>query len=178
MQNIEQFATSICIKDKIQSALLFDYIDRYRDGNTDPKEPKGYNWFLLMDCYGGEKSMITNGDNKENSCYSNREDMFTFQFYINVDKKNPYLDRPIWKDAITWLHDMRDQVVKNTDPGFKAYMCYVDPEDRKVGSDRPIPASHYYGPDQYKRLLELKPKYDGEHRLWNPQSIGAEELGP
>ncbi|KAF8421356.1 hypothetical protein EV426DRAFT_536288, partial [Tirmania nivea] len=167
-------ATSLCIKNKIQSQKLFDYIDRFRKGNTDPQEPKGYFWFLLMDFYGGENSMITNGRNKDNSCYSNREDMFTFQFYINVDKKYPHNDRPTWTDAITWLHSMRDQVIKNTDPAFKVYMCYVDPEDRQPGSEKPIPASYYYGPREYSRLLELKEKYDKKYMLWNPQCIGAE----
>jgi hypothetical protein len=121
--------------------------------------------------------MITNGHNKNLSCYSNREDMFTFQFYINIDRAYPNpTERPPWTNAISWLHDMRDQVVKNTDLAFKAYMCYIDPEDRLPEATGPVPASYYYGPDQYKKLLEFKVKYDPEHRLWNPQSIGAEMI--
>lgn len=174
----EFLATSLCIKDKIDSNDLFTYI-------TEHPVPYGYNWFLLKDFYGGENSMIRQGANRDHSCYSYRDYMFTFQFYINIDKSINPKERKPWEEAIKFLHDMRDTVKKNTDEDFKVYMCYIDPEDSTYVKDeetgeqtlvKPLPASYYYGTEQYQRLKELKKRYDPDNRLWNPQSIGAEDL--
>lgn len=168
----EFLATSLCIKDRITSAALFTYIH-------ETLSPVGYNWFLLMDVYGGKNSQIKNGRNRDNSCYSFRDHMFTFQFYINIDKsyaaKSKGVARATWTEATKYLHGMRDAVMPNTHEDFKAYMCYIDPEDR-LASDptKPLPASYYYGTEQYERLKKNKEVYDPDHVLWNPQSIGAE----
>ena len=131
-----------------------------------------------MDVYGGTNSTIKHGHNKDHSCYSFRDYMFTFQFYINVDKQIKPEDRRDWKEAIGFLHGMRDAVTANTDPAFKAYMCYIDPEDHLPDEPtKPIPASYYYGTQQYAKLKEFKEEFDPEHRLWNPQTVGAENLG-
>ncbi|KAI5780263.1 hypothetical protein DFH27DRAFT_488785, partial [Peziza echinospora] len=162
-------ATSSCIKDGIDSDKLFAYI-------KDTPTPVGYNWFLLMDTYGGKNSMIKNGNNKDHSCYSFRDNMFTFQYYINVDKSYVgKVPRDSWDVATKFLHGMRDAVMPNDHADFKAYMCYIDPSDRLKGDPvNPLPASYYYGTAQYELLKKYKERYDPDHVLWNPQSIGAE----
>ncbi|KAF8956211.1 glucooligosaccharide oxidase [Flammula alnicola] len=117
-------------------------------------------WFVEVELYGGTNSAINNVPSNA-TAFSNRNSMFTIQFYTSARGGVP----PFPQEGFTLLDGMVNSLLNNSPSNwdYGAYPNYVD--DRLENWQ-----NLYYGAN-YPRLKSLKDKYDTQDTLNFPTAI-------
>ncbi|KAH9816209.1 hypothetical protein DFH28DRAFT_891880 [Melampsora americana] len=118
-------------------------------------------WFVQLQLYGGKGSFI-NSVPKESSSYLHRSSLWTIQLYAGTSPNTTAFP----SDGFEFVDQMTDCLVTNNPKDWAGgYLNYVD--DNLPDDVWP----HFYYGDHYKRLTEVKSKYDPQNLFRYPQAV-------
>ncbi|PFH45068.1 Glucooligosaccharide oxidase [Amanita thiersii Skay4041] len=117
-------------------------------------------WFVEVELYGGKNSKI-NEVPLDDTAFAHRKTLWTIQMYAySMSRKPPFPD-----SGFGFVDGMLNSIVDNSpkEVYYGAYPNYID--------DRLKDYEHLYFGSHYKRLQELKSKYDPRNTFKFPTSI-------
>ncbi|KIM85891.1 Glucooligosaccharide oxidase [Piloderma croceum F 1598] len=117
---------------------------------------------LFVDLWGGSSSAVNAVPSNE-TAFSHRSTLYTFQFYASSSNSAP----PYPSDGISFVDGMVSSITSNmSGTDFGMYSCYVDPQLSAAEAQKV-----YYGNATITRLQNIKSQVDPTNLFSFPQAI-------